>query len=150
MAHHVIYAKKDFSWWKEDACNARPKSQAAQNVPSMANNAKNVSYNISSLIKQQVNATVKKHTSFKNFNANYVQASYCHVTNAIAMVQNACNVWVSILCWIVTLKNVSVSRVFMWMRIIHVSCVHRLLLVVHYVINKVENVMVVKRMKTLL
>lgn len=113
MAHHVIYAKKDFSWWKEDACNARPKSQAAQNVPSMANNAKNVSYNISSLIKQQVNATVNKHTSFKNFNANYVQASYCHVTNAIVMVQNVCNVWVRILSWIMILKNVSVSQASM-------------------------------------
>lgn len=113
MAHHVIYAKKAFSWWKEDACNARPKSQAVQDVPSMANNAKNVSYNISSSTKKQVNATVNKHVSFKNFNANYVQASYCHVTNAIVMVQNAFNVWVSILYWIMIVKNVSVSQVSM-------------------------------------
>jgi len=116
----------------------------------MANNANNVSNNISSSTKQQPNATVNKHTSSNNSNANYAQAIYCHVTNAIAMVQNVCNVWVSILCWIMTLKNVSVSLVFMWNGIIHVSCVHRLLLVVHNVINKVNNVMDVKRMKTLL
>jgi len=63
----------------------------------MANNANHVSNNISSSTKQQANATANKHTSSNNSNVNYVQPSYCHVTNAIAMVQNACNVWVSIL-----------------------------------------------------
>ena len=63
----------------------------------MAKNVNNVSYNILSSTKQQENVTVNKHTSLNNFNANYVQANYYHVTNVITMVQNVCNVWVSIL-----------------------------------------------------
>lgn len=149
MVHNAIYAKMAFTWLKEGACNAQQKSQAVQNAQAMVNNANNVSCNIFFSIKQQVNVTANKHTSLMNFNVNYAQANYYHVTNAITMVQNVCNVWVSILSWIMIQNNVNVNRIFMCMRIKLVSFALRWLSVVHNVINKAKNVPYAKKMKTL-
>lgn len=150
MVHNVIYAKTAFIWLKENACNAQQKSQVVQNAHRMAKNVNNASYNILSSTKQQEIATVNKHISLNNFNANYVQPNYYHVTNVITMVKNVCNVWVSILYWITIIKNANVSRLFTCMKIKLVNYALRRLLVALNVINKVKNVPRAKKIKTLL